>query len=457
MTPPTGYSLDSAPGPKGYPFLGNIFDIRNDNLGFFLDSVRKYGDQVLLRFGPMKVLLITQPKDVKHVLQENSKNYSKEGYGYDQLRAFLGRGLIFNEGGDFWRRQRKLTQAAFHMESLKGFIDEFNRSSSQMIARWERVEAEGKELDILPEMMKVTLQIIGRTLLSHDLIGDAKDVGGALSVVLEEIDRRTRLLTPITNYLPTPWNFKVRRSKRILDNLVYKIIAERKTQGAHAHRDLLAMYMNAVDEETGTGMTDLQLRDEVMNIFIAGHETTANALTWLWLLLSQNPDVEKKIRAEVDEVLGGRAPGLEDFAKLKFTEMAFLETLRLYPPIWVIVRRSTSADQIGDCQIPAGATIFLSPYLTQRHPGLWKDPEIFRPERFANEAASSGARFEFFPFASGPRVCIGQRFATMEALTIIARVMQKFELERTSPLPVEMSPGITLRAKSHIRFRLRSR
>ena len=456
MATDTILDLDSIAGPKGVPVFGSVFDLRRDNLGFLSRCAEHYGDIVRFTIGPLPVLLVTHPRDVKYILQENSRNYTKAGYGYDQLRAVLGRGLIFNEGGEFWRRQRKLTLPAFHIESLKRFIEQFNLSSELMVERWRRRETSGERVDIMPEMMKVTLDIVGQTLLSKDLLDDADGIGRALSVTFKEVDRRTRLLTPITNYLPTPKNFRVRKARAALDALVYSMIEERRHLAVDHHRDLLAMYMSAIDESTGTGMTDLQVHDEVMNIFPAGHETTAVALSWLWQVLSLHPQVERKLRIEVDEVLAGRPVAFEDLPKLKYVEAVFLETLRLYPPVWLFMRRASAADQIHNCRIPAGTTIFVCPYITQRDPRYWPEPTAFRPERFLGEEGHA-SRFEFFPFAGGPRVCIGQRFATMEAVTIIARVLQNFELTRTTPASAERVPAITLRPKNPILFRLRSR
>jgi cytochrome P450 len=458
MTPDGGRPFSSAPGPRGLPFFGSLLEMRKDSVGFYVRAAQEHGDYVRVAFGPIPVLLVTRPEDVKYVLQDNSKNYTKKGLGYDQLRAFLGGGLIFNEGGDFWRKQRKLTQPAFHMESLRYFVDHFNRSSSLMIDRWKKVEASGETISILPEMMKVTLQVIGQTLLSRDLLDDAHGVGAALSVILEEAEIRIQSVTPIRNFLPTRTNLRVRRARRVLRTLVCDIIGQRRQSKSDSRRDLLAMYMSAIDEDTGTGMTDEQVHDEIMSIFIAGHETTANALSWLWYLLSLNPEVEAKIRVELDQVLAGRPPELGDFEKLRYTEMAFLEALRLYPPVWMMPRRSVEADQIGEYRISKGTTVFVSPYLTQRDPRCWSDPTAFKPERFAQESGARGAgKYEFFAFAGGPRVCIGQRFAIMEAVAIIARVLQSFEFVRVSNLPVEPAPAITLRPGAPIRFSLKCR
>ena len=239
--------------------------------------------------------------------------------------------------------------------------------------------------------------------------------------------------------------------------MIYGIIAERRLGGSD-HQDLLSMYMKAVDQDTGIGMTDQQVRDEVMSIFLAGHETTANALTWLWYLLSLNPGVEKKIRLEIDAVLGGREPGLADFPRLKYTEMAFQESLRLYPPVWLIGRRCTAADHVGAYAVPKGAIVILSPFITHRDAKYWPDPERFEPERFTTRGGAAGvARFDYFPFAGGPRACIGQRFATMEAVTVIARILQEFELERISLAPATPDSSITLRPRHPIIFKIRNR
>ena len=440
------------PGPSGSFFFGSLFDLQKDNLGTLCRAAEVHGDCTQLRAGPLKVLLVTRPEYVRHVLLENSRNYTKKSFAYRHLRAFFGDGLIFNEGGDPWLRKRRLAQPAFHLDRLKSFVEKFNAASNALLARWGAGAPAAVPVSILPEMMKITLQVVGQTLLSRDLLANADGVEGALSVLLKECDRRTRVLSPFAEFLPTGWNRRVRRARQELDRLIYSLIAERRRAGDKKNDDLLALYTEAIDLDTGLKMTDREVRDEVMSIFIAGHETTANALTWFWYLLSLNPPVEMKVRQEIEQALHGRSPCLEDFPKLKYTECAFLETLRMYPPVWLIARQSTSADRLGPFIVPKGRTVFLSPYITQRDPKLWPNPTTFDPSRFAKEAGAPGVNFDYFPFAGGPRACIGQRFAVMEAVTVIARVLQNFHLRRVSPATAEPDSSITLRPKHPILF-----
>lgn len=448
--------MKTAPGPKGLPLVGSFRDINRDMLGFFSNCAREYGDVVKIPFGPVDTLFVTNPRDIRYILLENSKNYSKEGIGYDPLRKFLGKGLIFNEGGEFWKRQRKLTQPAFHQDKLENFVSQFNRAATLLIERWKLTEATGLKIDILKEMMRVTLQVAGKTLLGKDLLTDANQIEAALTTILDEADRRARLVTPFSNYLPIPRTFRVRKANRALNELVYRIISERKAlPTTEVQHDLLSMYLAARDEK-GIGMTDQEVRDEVMSIFIAGHETTANGLAWTWYLLHQNPEIAKKLRLEIDQVLQGREPTIEDLGRLKYAEMVFLEALRIYPPVWIMARRTVSDDRIGKYSIKKGTTVFLSPYVTQRLETYWPDPLKFNPERFAEEGVARTQRFDYFPFAAGPRVCIGQRFAILEAKTLLARIIQNFDLTDLTTQSIRSNPKITLRPTAPICFKLKT-
>jgi cytochrome P450 len=434
-----------APGPRGHPVLGSLPAVRRDPLKVFLESFRDYGDVVRFRFGPMIGHLVSSPAGANHILAENNKNYGKQTRGYESLRYVLGNGLLTSEG-DFWKRQRRIAQPAFHRQRIGGFAQAMVRAASEAAARFE--SQRGQVIDVADEMMRLTLRIVGETLLGHDPSGNASEVSSALSFLLAMVNQRTsRVIFFGRPILPTPENFRIRRSLATLDAIVHRIIAERRERPGD---DLLSMLMEATDESTGEKMDDRQLRDEAMTILLAGHETTANALTWTWLLLSRYPAALRELRQELSNVLGGRPPILEDLPRLRFTKMVIEESMRLYPPAWIIARSVAETDEIGGYQIPAGSIVFVSPYVVHRHPKFWQDPEGFDPRRFENEKP----RGAYFPFGGGPRMCIGNGFATMEAELVLATIAQRVRFELQPGHPVVLDPSITLRPRHGMKMRV---
>jgi cytochrome P450 len=434
-----------APGPRGHPVLGSLPAVRRDPLKVFLESFRDYGDVVRFRFGPMIGHLVSSPAGANHILAENNKNYGKQTRGYESLRYVLGNGLLTSEG-DFWKRQRRIAQPAFHRQRIGGFAQAMVRAASEAAARFE--SQRGQVIDVADEMMRLTLRIVGETLLGHDPSENASEVSSALSFLLAMVNQRTsRVIFFGRPILPTPENFRIRRSLATLDAIVHRIIAERRERPGD---DLLSMLMEATDESTGEKMDDRQLRDEAMTILLAGHETTANALTWTWLLLSRYPAALRELRQELSDVLGGRPPILEDLPRLRFTKMVIEESMRLYPPAWIIARSVAETDEIGGYQIPAGSIVFVSPYVVHRHPKFWQDPEGFDPRRFENEKP----RGAYFPFGGGPRMCIGNGFATMEAELVLATIAQRVRFELQPGHPVVPDPSITLRPRHGMKMRV---
>jgi cytochrome P450 len=407
-------SRSPAPGPQGDPILGSLRALRADPIGLFAGAAREHGDVVRLRL-VQHVHLINHPDHFQHVLQENHRNYTK-GFGYDRMEPLIGKGLLTSEG-ELWRKQRKLAQPAFHKQRIAGFAELIARHTEVMLERWDRHPA-GHTVELHAEMMRLAFTIVCDALFSVDLHREAESVGRAFSDALEIIDQRFQSLFVPPAWLPSAQNRRLRRAVGVLDDMVNGIIAERLRTGAD-HPDLLGMLMAARDEETGAAMDSRQLRDEVITMILAGHETTANTLTWLWSLLSRNPAVERKLHAEIDGALGERVPALADLPALKYTASMIEETLRLYPPVWLFGRRAIADDVIGGFHIPAGGALFLCPYLAHRDPRFWDNPEGFDPERFSTESAAA-PRFSHFPFALGPRMCIGAAFATMEMQIVVA-------------------------------------
>jgi len=436
-----------APGPRGHLLLGSLPDVRRDPIGLFLQSFRRYGDVVRFRFGPMIAHLVSSPAGIHHVLAENNRNYGKQTRGYRNLRYVLGNGLLTSEG-EAWKRQRRIAQPAFHRQRIAGFGQTMVRAAREAA---ESLSARrGQTVDLHQEMMRLTLRIVGETLLGYDPTDAADEVGAALSYLLSLANERSSRILELPPLLPTRENRRFRRALATLDAVVLKMIAERRSRPGD-RGDLLSMLIEARDAETGEAMDDRQLRDEAMTIFLAGHETTADALTYTWVLLSRYPAALRELRAELSQVLGGRAPAVEDLPRLALTRRILQEAMRLYPPAWIIARSATGADEIGRFAIPAGSLVFISPYVVHRHPGLWSDPEGFDPQRFATEPP----RGAYLPFGAGPRMCIGNVFASMEAELVTATLAQHLAFELLPGEPVELEASITLRPKKGVAVTVR--
>ena len=455
-----------APGPQGLPWFGSVFPAWRDPLTLFLESRERYGDVVRFKFGPFQYYLVNDPDVVKHVLVDNPKGYTKSR-NYLGLKVVLGEGLLTSEG-DHWRRQRKLAQPAFHRDKLAGFAASMSMATRDMLTRWTG-EGADKSFCIHAEMMRLTFRIVGLTLFSSDVDGDAKDVGHALEVAMHWANDYAESMIRVPPYIPTPGNIRFKRAKKTLDDVVFRLISERRTQAAKTGDfggDLLGMLMSATEEPdpgaasnpasaARAGMDDQQLRDEIITMILAGHETTANLLSWTFSLLSKHPDVERRVREEARRVLGDRDPVLEDVKSLEYTKMVLEEALRLYPPAWVFERQAIAPDTLGGYAIEPGAIIGLCPYVLHRHPDHWENPEGFDPERFRPERAEKRPRYAYLPFGGGPRTCVGNHFAMMEGQILLAMIVREQRLELESSHPVVLDPVITLRPKHGIKVRRR--
>jgi cytochrome P450 len=424
--------------------------MRRDPLGFVAALARDYGDVVRLAMGPVSVYLVHHPDGVKHVLQDNNQNYVK-GPVIGRVKVLIGEGLFTSEGA-FWRRQRRLAQPAFHRERIAGFAGTMVHRTAERLAGWDAAVRRGEPIDVAAEMNALALTIVGETLFGRDLSGEAVEAGRALRVALETTALRAMswLVSPI--WWPTPRNRAFRAAVRTLDALVYDLIDSRRRSAAPAD-DLLGMLVAARDEDTGEGMSRLQLRDEVMTFLLAGHETTAVALAWTWYLLARHPEIGEQARAETLAVLGDRAPALDDLPRLPLARMVVEEAMRLYPPVWGVGRQAIAADRIGGYDIPAGALVNLSPWVTHRHPDFWDDPERFDPERFRPGVERTRPRFAYFPFSGGPRLCIGETFALMEAQLVVAMMLQRYRLTLVDPRPVVAETTLTLRPRGGLSMR----
>jgi cytochrome P450 len=432
-----------APGPRGHFLVGNLLAFRRDVLRLLLDGQRQFGDVVRFRLGPLVVHLVSHPDHIRHVLVTRRDLYNKDTRSSAKIRSITGEGLL-TSNGEFWLRQRRLMQPAFQPQRLGPFADVMARSTAQMLERWGKRAEEGRAVDVASEMMGLTFTVVGKALFGADLGGEAETVERCSTLILAHTYRRLEKLVDLPEWFPTPGNRRFRRALHALDAIVHRLIAERRRSGG-APEDLLSLLLRRCDEETGQRMNDAQLRNEALTLLLAGHETTANALTWTWFLLAKHPAVRRRLAAEVARVLRGRAPAAEDLPRLAYTRMVFQEAMRLYPPIWIMERRVLADDTIGGFAVPAGSTVVLSPYVTHRHPGFWENPEAFDPERFAPGAAEGRDPHCYIPFGLGQRLCIGNHFAMMEAQVILAVVSQRFRLDLVPGARVEPKPGITLR------------
>ena len=438
------------PGPwYATPFAAGR-ELRRDPLAMTVRVWREYGDVVCIRMGPLRFYMAFHPDAVKHVLQEHNQNYVK-GALIARARVLIGNGLFSSEG-TFWRRQRRLMQPAFHRQRIAGFVDTMVACTARALDRWEPHAGAGTVFDVADEMNRLTVTIVGQTLFGRDLSNEAGPAGAALARVLELTAERVMNYLVWPMWVPTARNRALRQSRAVLDRLVLQVIEERR-RGQTAGEDLLGMLMEARDEDTGAGMTNQQLRDEVITFFLAGHETTAVATSWAWYLLDRHPEVAERLRAEVAQVLGDRPPTLDDLPALGYARLVVQEAMRLYPPLWGLSRETLGPDRIGGWEVPAHRIVSLSPYVTHRHPDFWDDPERFDPERFTPERVAARHRFAYLPFGGGPRLCIGNEFALTEAQIILAMTVQRFRLRRASDEPIVPEPHLTLRPRGGVPVR----
>jgi len=437
-------TLRMAPGSRSFSPLGQLRDLQSDPLNWLTALRAKHGDVARTRVFIWTSYLVAHPDGIKHVLQENYTNYHK-GFLYEFLKPVVGTGLLTSEDG-FWKRQRRIAQPAFHRKTLASLVTTMTGETTDMLDRWHRAAEDERPLDVLSEFMALTLEIVSKTMLTTDVSEETDTVRDSVVVLRDHVGYRAFHVFTLPERFPTPRNMRFHRALRAVDRIVYRMI-ERRRRGEVQADDLLSMLLNARDEETGEGMDDKQLRDEVMTVFLAGHETTANALSFAVYLVSQHPDVEERVTAEVDAALSGRTPAFEDVPSLPYTRMVVEETLRLYPPAYAFARRALEDDEVLGYRVPKDAGVLISPWVTHRHPDLWHQPERFDPERFAPERANGRPRFAYLPFGGGPRQCIGNEFAIMELVLVLATIAQRFRLRLAPGHAVEPEPVITLRPK----------
>lgn len=440
----------SAPGISGFELFRLMSEFKRDTLQTFVKLWRTHGDLVCLR-GLWATFILIDPKHVEYVLQTNSRNYRK-GKNFQEIKASTGNGLFVSEG-DAWLRQRRLAQPAFHRQRIASFARIMTDSTEEMLERWRPCAERGETVQVDAEMLRLTLGIVGKALFSRDLSDEADTVSQSFEIIRKHTTKRVMSLVKLPASLPTPQNRRFRKALSRADRVVYDLIAERRRRQGNPD-DLLSLLMAARDEETGEGLSDQELLDQAKTIIGAGYETTTQALAWTWYLLARHPEIEERLHAEISDVLGGRTPAAEDLPRLKYTLMVFQEAMRLYPPAWAMTRAAIEADEIGGYRVPANSEIMLLPYITHRHPKYWEKPEEFYPEHFLPEKAAARSHFTYFPFGGGPRQCIGNNFALMEAQLIMATVAQKYRLRLVDEREIEPDTSITLRPRGGVRVTL---
>lgn len=453
------------PGPKGLPFVGVTFRLLRDPLQVMLDAAREYGDIVRIPLLAGTRILLNHPDYIQQVLVFQQNKFHKSRLAKEATERLLGQGLLISEG-DFWRRQRRLAQPAFHRQRIDGYSSTILACAEEQIAKWR----DGESRNISHEMMELTLEAALRTLFGTTLTGngngdgrsEAQHVGRAMTFLMRYSLGRARRPIRVPMSWPTPKNIRANREYAFLDSVVYRIIEERKAQAKsrdkspakpNAHNDLLSMLIASMDED-GTQMTPQQLRDETMTLFLAGHETTALTLAWTWYLLSRNLDAEHKLHEELRGVLAGRPPELPDLARLPYLHAVIKEVLRLYPPAYLLARMAVAPFTVGGYEFPAGETVLMSQWVMHRDSRYYDHPQEFRPERWLDGLEERLPPGAYFPFGDGPRRCIGQGFAMLEAALVIGVIAQRFRFRMARSREVKTEPLVTLRPKDGIWMRI---
>jgi len=443
--------LKLPPGPKGVPVFGSVFEPRGDSIGYLTRCAREFGDIVFFRFLGVPACFVNRPDYIESVLVTQNNNFVKSK-DYRAMRRVLGNGLLLSEG-EFWRRQRKLIQPAFHQERIAAYADIMTGYTQRMLASW----SDGQTLEIHAAMMHLTLGIVAKTLFDADVSHEAEEVDAALTVLMGKFLRQAGLALLLPAWVPLPTSQILKRAVGRLDKVIYGIIEQRRASGQMSG-DLLSVFLQVQDDE-GIGMTDRQLHDEIMTLFLAGHETTANVLSWTWFLLGQNPDAEEKLIEELGRVLGGRVPTPADLPQLVYTDTVLREAMRLYPPVWVIGRRALAPFRLGEYELPADTNILISQLILHRDARYFPEPERFDPDRWSlnDPRGASLPRFAYLPFGGGPRVCIGAGFAMMEAVLLLATIALQYRVQIAPDQKVKMQQSVTLRPRNGIQVTLKRR
>lgn len=436
------------PKSKGHWLLGDTLELVKSPLAYVIKNQKKHGDLFEVHTIGEKVMFATHPDVAKHLLVDNNKSYHKS-FDYQILKIVLGEGLLSSDGS-FWLKQRRLAQPAFHKKRLDMMFNTMLDETIQLCKRLEKIKESGNTFNLNHELTTVTINIVAKTLFGTEIDASIELVGKHIthlnSYVVDKVNNP--LLPPA--WVPTARNIAFKKAMKDLNDIIYKIITHRRNN-PQDQDDLLAMLMNARDEETGEGMTDLQLRDEILTLFVAGHETSATSLSWIMILLSENPGWTEACKKEVDAVIGNRLPVLEDMQKLPLLKRVIDEALRMYPPAWIVGRKALEDDEVIGFKIKKGYNVIISTYVIHRHPEFWEQPDKFDPDRFLPERSNNRHKYAYFPFGGGPRMCIGNNFALMEMTLILVMLLQRYNLKAGKD-HFEWESLVTLRPKGEVPF-----
>ena len=444
----------SIPLTRGLPLVGSLPQLIKNPFGYLKEARNTYGDIYNLNLGVSKMLMLNSPRQMQHIFVDNVQNYRKGGAMWDAIRAMLGNGLVVSEGS-FWLRQRRMMQPQFHRQRIAALSELMVSAMKEALDTWES-SASGQDFNMASAFNQLTMKVVTRTLFGTGLDKEEMEkVSDALAYAVDYI-LKAIAFNSLPSWMPAPGRKKYQQAIRQIDETVYGIIASSRANRGEVNH-LLAMLLDMVDDETGEGMTDQQLRDEVTTLFLAGYETTSVALSWAFDFLSQHPDMMRKLQVEVDLVLGDRLPTMADLHQMPYSRMILQETLRIRPPAWQVMRTAVEDDEIDGYPIKAGTNIVALMYMCHFHPDEWTDPETFDPERFSPERSESRHKLAWMPFGAGQRLCIGKDFAMMEGQLALAMVAQRYKITRTTERPAEQQLAATLRPKGGVVVKLEQR
>ncbi len=439
------------PGPKAKYPLAHLFSFRRDSIGFLKKIAREYGDIVHFKIGPIRIVLLNHPDHIKEVLTTQYRNFVK-GRPLEMAKELLGEGLLTSEG-EFHKRQSRLIQPAFHRNAIESCATAMTECSSRLMSEWK----EGMQVDMKEEMTNMSIAIAGKAMFGADLENEAKEINKALDTATSLFGRIALPFSEFLLKIPIPSTRQFFKAKARLDDTIYRMINERLHKKVDS-RDLLSLLLNSQDEKVeGGGMSNQQVRDEALTLFLTAFDTTSTALTWVWYLLSQNSEAEAELHEEVDRVLKGRVPTVEDVPDLKYTRMVLGESMRMYPPSYVIPRQVLEDFSIDKYILPGGTIILLSPYLIHHDSRFHANPENFDPHTWDKHSRSANSKYEYFPFSRGPRACIGEPFAWMQGILVLASIAQFWRIKLTPGHPVELLPLMNLRPKYGMKMMLHRR
>ncbi len=455
MTSSAPAAAKTWPEVKGHWLRGCLRQMQQEPLALYRDAWRQHGDFVRFRVVPgFYMYLLAHPAAIEYVLHTNLKNYRKPDSFNHSVRLLTGGGILTSEG-DFWRRQRRLVQPAFSRPAVMALGGVMTEAIARFVAEWEAA-ADDRRVDVLPELMRLGLRIASLTLLGTDISGEADAIGQAYRTTFEYVSLKMNgrlMFSPL--WMPTSRNRQFRQAKALLDRVVLELIARRR--GEPPKDDVLGRLLAAQDEESGTGMTDEQLKDEAITLLTAGHETGGAASAWALYLLAKHPEVQQSLHDEVRGCLGGRMPTVDDLSRMPLATAVLEETMRLYPPAWGMPRETLADDEICGYPVPARATLMLSQLLAHRHPDFWPEPDRFDPRRFLSSAGAERARFAYFPFGGGPRICVGNQMAMVEGPLVLAALVQRFQFTLVANQQIVPDPTFTLRPKYGVQLVIRKR